>query len=162
MMDNLEKIYEKFADNGIKGITEFIGKNNYTENLTNELLSLHIDKINFMISFIKNKNSTYNNLFDLLSDYPEQIKFNNQLLKHRENPVMNLCFRYCISTLKPITIPLFKDRFGLSEKIEHYDSVWMTMIELWHSKLDVNNITAKHMKEISEETAKTIIKLNNN
>ena len=73
---------------------------------------------------------------------------------------MNMCFLYGINALKPITIPLFKSRFKLSKDIEYYDSVWMCMVESWYSALDINNLTAKHMKEISEETAKIVFELN--
>jgi len=159
-MDYLIKAYKEFAEKGTNGITQFIGKNDSLENFIHKLLALHIDKLNVITSLIKKQNSTYNNLFDLVSAYPDQIKFNKQLFIHKENPAMNLCFLYGISALKPITIPLFKSYFKLSKDIEYYDSVWMTMVELWYSRLDVNNLTAKHMKDISEETVEIIIKLN--
>jgi len=158
-MDYIDKAYKQFAENGIKGITQFVGENDTVENLKNELLSLHIDKLDVITSLIKKQNSTYNNLFDLLSAYPDQIKFNKQLFTHRENPAMNLCFLYGISAFKTITIPLFKSHFKLSMDIESLDSIWMTMVESWYLALDINNLTVKHMKDISEETAEKIIEL---
>ncbi len=159
-MDYLDKAYKEFANNGIKGVTQFVDKNYSLENIINNILTLHIDKLDVITSLIKKQNSTFNNLFDLISAYPVQIKFNKQLFTHRENPAMNMCFLYSINAFKPITIPLFKNRFKLSGEIEHFDSAWMTMVESWYSKLDVNNLTAKHMKEISEETVEILIKLN--
>ena len=147
-MDYLNKAYKEFAEKGMEGITQLIGKNDSLENLIHKLLALHIDKLDVITSLIKKQNSTYNNLFDLLSAYHDQIKFNKQLFTHRENPAMNMCFLYAISALKPITIPLFKSRFKLSKDIEYYDSVWMTLVESWYSALDVNNITVKHMKDV--------------
>jgi len=34
------------------------------------------------------------------------------------------------------------------------------MVESWYSALDVNNLTAKHMKNISEETSAIIFNMN--
>lgn len=160
-MDHLNKAYKEFAEKGINGITQFIGKNDTSENLIYKLLTIHIDKLDVITSLIKKENSTYDNLFDLISAYPDQIKFNKQLFIYRDNPAMNMCFLYGISALKPITIPLFKNYFKLSKDIEYYDSVWMTLVESWYSALDINNLTVKHMKDISEETAEIIINLNN-
>ena len=160
MVDHLNIAYKEFAEKGIKGITQFVDRNDAAENLLHKLLALHVDKLDVITSLIKKQNSTYNNLFDLLSAYPDQIKFNKQLFIHRENPAMNMCFLYGISVLKPITIPLFKNYFKLSKEIEYYDSLWMTMVESWYSALDVNNLTAEYMKEISEETAEILFKLN--
>jgi len=159
VVDHLNIAYKEFAEKGIRGITQFIDKNDTAENLIHKLLALHIDKLDIITSLLKKK-STYDNLFDLISAYPDQIKFNKQLFIYRENPSINMCFLYGISTLKPITIPLFKNHFKLSKDIEYYDSVWMTLVESWYSALDVNNLTAKHMKDISEETAEIILKLN--
>ena len=159
-MDYLNKAYKEFAEKGIRGITQFIGKNDTAENLIHKLLALHIDKLDVISSLIKKINSTYDNLFDLISAYPDQIKFNKQLFIYRDNPAINMCFLYGIKALKPITIPLFKNYFKLSEDIEYYDSVWMTLVEAWYSALDINNLTVKHMKDISEVTAEIILKLN--
>ena len=159
-MDYLNKAYKEFAGKGMKGITQFIGKNDSVENLEHKLLALHIDKIDFINSLIKKQNSTFNELFDLLSAYPDELKFCKQLFIHRKNPEMNLVFLYGINSVKPIILSLLKSHFKLSEDIEYFNSVWMTMVESWFSGLDVNNLTAKHMKDISEETAEIIIKLN--
>jgi len=158
-MDYLNKAYKEFAEKGTKGITPFIGKNDSIENLTCELLALHIDKIDFFTSLIKKQTYTYNELFNLLAEYPDEMKFCKQLFIHRENPEMNLVFLYGINTVKPILLSLLKSHFNLSEDIEYFNSVWMTIVESWFSRLDVNNLTAKHMKDISEETAEIIIKL---
>ena len=159
-MDYLDKAYKEFAENGMKGITQFVDKNDSLENLEYELLSLHVNRIDFLSSLIKKQNLTFDEFFELLVEYHDQIKFNKQLFTHRVNPEMNLCFLYGISVLKPITIPLFKSHFTLSEDVEYYDSVWMTMVESWYSALDVNNLTVKHIKDVSEETAEIIFKLN--
>ena len=159
-MDYFNKAYKEFAEKGINGITQFIGKNDTSENLIHKLLEIHIDKLDVITSLIKKENSTYDNLFDLISAYPDQIKFNKQLFIYRDNPAMNMCFLYGISALKPITIPLFKNYFKLSKDIEYYDSVWMTLVESWYSALDINNLTVKHMKDISEETTEIILKMN--
>lgn len=159
-MDSLNKAYKEFAENGINGITIFIGKNDSLENLMHKLLALHIDKINFITALITKQNSTYNNLFDLITAYPDQIKFNKQLFLYRKNSAINLCLLYSINAFKPITIPLFESRFKLSKDIEYYDSVWMTFVEYWYSRIDVNNLTAKQLKDISEETAEIVFKLN--
>ncbi len=159
-MDYLNKAYKEFADKGTEGITPFIGKNNSIENLKHELLALHIDKIDFFTSLIKKQTYNYNELFDLLAEYPDELKFCKQLFIHRENPEMNLVFLYGINAVKPILLSLLKSHFKLSENVEYFSSVWMTMVESWYSGLDVNNLTAKHMKDISEKTAEIIIKLN--
>ena len=161
-MDHLEKMYKEFAEKGINGITQFIGKNDTSENLIHKLLEIHIDKLDVITSLIIKENSTYDNLFDLISAYPDQIKFNKQLFIYRDNPAMNMCFLYGISALKPITTPLFKNYFKLSEDIEYYDSVWMTMVESWYSALDINNLSVKHLNDISEETAERISNLKKN
>ncbi len=159
-MDYLEKMYKEFAENGIKGITQFIGKSDSLENLMHKLLALHIDKINFITLSIKKQTYTHKKLFNLFAEYPNELKFCKQLFVHRENPEMNLVFLYSINAFKPILFPLFKSRFKLTKDIEYYDSVWMTLVESWYSELDVNNLTAKHMKDISKETTETIINLN--
>lgn len=159
-MDYYDKAYKEFAEKGMKGITQFVGKNDSLEKFKHKLLVLHIDKIDFITSFIKKQNCTYNELFDLLYGYPDETKFCKQLFAHRGNPEMNLTFLYGINAVKPIILPLLKSHFNLSEDIEYFNSVWMTMVESWFSRLDVNNLTAKHMKDISEETAEIIIKLN--
>jgi len=48
-MDYLDKTYKEFAEEGMKGVTQFIGKNDSVENLKNELLALHIDIENFSL-----------------------------------------------------------------------------------------------------------------
>lgn len=159
-MDKLNEAYKGFAEKGTEGITSIIAKNNSIEDIIHELLALHIDKIDFFTSLIKKQNSTYNELFDLLAEYPDELKFCKQLFIHRENPEMNLVFLYGINAAKPIILSLLKSHFKLSEDIEYFSSVWMTMVESWFSELDVNNLTAKHMKDISEKTAEIIIKLN--
>ena len=159
-MDYLNKAYKEFAEKGTNGITPFIGNNDSIENLKHDLLALHIDKIDFLTSLIKKQTNTYNELFYLLVEFPDELKFCKQLFRHRENPEMNLVFLYGINAAKPIILSLLKSHFKLSEDIEYFGSVWMAMVESWYSGLDVNNLTAKHMKDISEETAEIIIKLN--
>ena len=159
-MDYLDKVYKEFAGKGPNGITQFVGKNDSLENLIHKILALHVDKLDAITSLIKKQNSTYIQLFELLSAYPDEIKFNKQLFIHRENPAMNLVFLYGINSVKPIILSLLKSHFKLSENIEHINAVWMTMVESWYSALDVNNLTAKHMQNISEDTAAIIINMN--
>ena len=156
-MNYLNKAYKEFAENGMEGITIFNRKNDSVENFKHELLSLHVDKINFIILLIKKKNITYNELFEFLAEYPDEIKFCKQLFIHRENPEMNMAFLFVLNSIKPIILSLLKNHFNLSEDIEYFDSLWMSMVESWYSGLDVNNLTVKHMKDVSEETAAIII-----
>ncbi|MCK5134611.1 MAG: hypothetical protein KAR19_02390 [Bacteroidales bacterium] len=159
-MENLNQVYKKFSKEGNSGIAPFISKTHSTEDIIHNLLALHIDKIDFFTSLIKKQNTTYNELFDFLAEYPDELRFCKQLFTHRENPEMNLVFLYGINAVKPIVLSLITSHFKISEYSEYFDSVWMTMVESWYSRLDVNNLTAKHMKDISEETAEIIIKLN--
>ena len=159
-MDYLDKTYKEFAEKGMKGITQFVDKNDSLENLIHKLLALHVDKINFIALLIKKQNCTYNELFDLLAEYPDEIKFCKQLFTYRENPEMNLVFLYGIRTVKSILLFLLESRFKLPEDMECFESEWMTIVESWYSALDVNNLTAKYMKDISDETAEIIINLN--
>lgn len=158
-MGFLDKGYKAFAEKGMEGIVPIISKNRTLEVLEHEILALHIDKIDSITSLIKKQNCTYNELYDLLYEYPDELKFCKQLFIHRENPEMNLVFLYGINAAKPIILSHLKSHFKLSEDIEYLNSVWMTMVESWFSRLDVNNLTAKQMKDISEETAGIIIKL---
>jgi hypothetical protein len=159
-MDYHNKAYKKFAEKGMKGITPFINKINSKEDIINNLLTLHIDKIDFFTSLIKKQTYTYNEFFDLLAKYPDELKFCKQLFTHRENPEMNLAFLYGISAFKPIILSLFKSHFKISEDQESFGTIWMTIVESWYSGLDVNNLNIKHMKDISDETAEIIFKLN--
>jgi len=159
-MDYINESYKAFADKGTEGIIQFIGKNDYAENLKRKLLELYIDKIDFIISLIRKQNCSYDELFDLLAEYPNEIKFCKQVFIHKENPEMNLTFLCGINAFKPLILPLLKSHFNISENIEYFNSVWMTMVESWCSELDVNNLTAKHMKDISEATAEIVMKLN--
>jgi len=159
-MDYINNVYKEFAEKGTKGIIRFIRKSDSVENLIHKLLALHIDKIDFIASLIKKQNCTYNELFELLVEYSDEIKFCKQLFLHRENPAMNLVFLYGINAVKPIIRSMLKKQFTLSEDIEYFNSVWMTMVESWYSALDVNNLTAKHMQTISEETAAIIMNAN--
>lgn len=159
-MDYQNKTYKEFAEKGTNGITQFVGKNESSERLIHKLLTLHVDRVDFIASLIKKQTNTENKLFDLLAEYPDELKFCKQLFIHRENPAMNLVFLYGINAFKPIILSLLKNHFKLSEDIEYFNSVWMTMVESWYSALDVNNLTAKHMKEISEETVAIIMNLN--
>ena len=158
-MENLNQAYKKISNEGNSGIALFVSKIHSKEDIINNLLALHIDKIDFITSLIKKQNCTYNELFDLLAEYPDEIKFCKQLFIHRENPEMNLVFLYGTNAVKPILLSLLKSHFKLSEDIEYFSSVWMCMVESWFSRLDVNNLTAKQMKDISEETVEIIIKL---
>jgi len=159
-MDYINESYKAFADKGIEEIIQFIGENDSAESLKHKLLELYIDKIDFITSLIKKQNCNYDELFDLLAEYPNEIKLCKQLFINKEKPDMNLLFLYGINAFKPLILPLLKSHFNISENIKYFNSVWMTMVESWCSKLDVNNLTAKHMKDISEETAEIIIKLN--
>lgn len=159
-MDYINESYKAFADKGPDGIIQFIGKNDSAENLKYKLLELYIDKIDFIISLIRKQNCNYDELFDLLAEYPNEIKFCKQLFIHKENPEMNLVFLYGINAVKPLILPLLKSHFKISENIEYFNSLWITIAESWCSELDVNNLTAKHLKDTSEATAEIIFKLN--
>ena len=159
-MDYINESYKVFADKGTEGIIQFIGKNDSVEKLKYKLLELYINKINIIFSLIKKQNCNYDELFVLLAEYPNEIKFCKQLFLHKENPEMNLTFLYGINAVKPLIISLLNTHLKISENIEYFNSVWMTMVESWCSELDVNNLTAKHMKDISEATAEIINKLN--
>ena len=158
-MDYIET-YKVFADKGTEGIIQFIGKNDSAENLKHKLLELYIDKIDFIISTVKKQNCTHDTMFDLLVKHPNEIKICKQLFTNRKNPEMNLVFLYSINSVKPIILSMLKSHFEISENIEYFNSMWMTMVELWCSELDINNLTANHMKDISEATAEIILKLN--
>jgi len=159
-MDYLDRAYKEFAGKGPNGITQFVDKNDAAENLIHKLLALHVDKVDFITSLIIKQTNTDNELFDLLAEYPVELKFCKQLFIQRENPAMNLVFLYGINSVRPIVRSQLKSHFKLSENTEHFNSVWMTMVESWYSALDVNNLTVKHMKNISEETAAIIINMN--
>ncbi len=159
-MEHLIQAYKEFSKKGNCGIAPFISKIHSKEDIIYNLLALHIDKIDFITSLLEKQTNSYNELFDFLAEYPVELKFSKQLFTHRENPEMNMAFLYGINAAKPIIISLLKSHFNLSEDIANFSSVWMTMVESWYSRLDVNNLTAKHMKDISEETAEIIIKLN--
>jgi hypothetical protein len=159
-MDYQNNTYKEFAENGTIGITQLVGENDAAEKLIHKLLALHVDRVDFIASLIKEQTNTDKELFDLLAKYPDELKFCKQLFIHRENPAMNLVFLYNINAVKPIILSLLKNHFKLSEDIEYFNSVGMTMVESWYSALDVNNLTAKHMQNISEETVATIINLN--
>ena len=77
-MENLNQAYIKFSKEGNSGITPFISKIHSKEDIINNLLTLHIDNIDFVTSLIKKQNSTLNELFDLLSEYPDELKFCKQ------------------------------------------------------------------------------------
>lgn len=157
-MDHLNKTYKEFAEEGIKGITQFVDSNNSLESLKHQIIEIHIDKTRVINSLIEN--NTNNDIFDLLSGHPEQIKFCRQLFIHRENLEMNLAFLHGIRTFKPIIFSMLKNQFNLSKDVEYFNSTWMTIVESWYSKLDVNNLTVQHMKDISKEIAETVINLN--
>ncbi len=129
-------------------------------NFRNALLALHIDKVDLILSRIKNQTATYNELFDLLAGYPDELKFCKQLSVAGEEPEMKLVHLQCISIFKPVVFPLLKSHFKFTDNQEHLASIWLTFVESWQSGLDVNNLTSKHMKRVSEETGEIIIKLN--
>ena len=149
-MENLNQAYKEFSNKGYNGM----------ENIICDLLALHIDKIDYLTSVIKEKVNSYNEFLELLVGFPDDIKFSKQLFTHRENPEMNMVFLYGISAIKPTIIPLLKSRLILSGNPEYFNSVWMTLVESWYSSVDINNLSVKHMKEISEETEKITMKLN--
>ncbi len=161
VVDSLEKKYIKFAKNGINGVSQLVAKNDYAENLLHKLLALHIDKTNLISALIKMQNCAFEEFFEILAAYPDEIKFNKQLFAHRDIPAMNLCFLHGIRKIQPVTIPLLKSHFKLTENTEYLDSIWMTMVESWYSRLDVNDLTANQMKEISEEVAEILLKPKN-
>ena len=159
-MEKINEAYIKFCEKGSNGITPFISNINSKENIIHNLLALYIEKINLIAVLIEQQANTYNEVFDLLVQYPNELKFSKQLFLYRQNPEMNLVFLYGINAVKSIVFPLLKNHFKLNEKQEHFDSIWTTFVDTWYSRLDINNLTAKHMKDISEETAEIIIKLN--
>ncbi|MEA3477638.1 MAG: hypothetical protein U9R60_05630 [Bacteroidota bacterium] len=159
-MGSLNQAYKEFSNKGYNGIGSFISKTHSKENIIYDLLALHIDKIDYITSVIKEKVNSYNEFLELLVRFPDDIKFSKQLFKLRENPEMNLALLYGISAIKPIIIPLFKDHFILSENPEYFNSVWMTLVESWYTRVDVNNLSAEHMQDLSEETGKIAMKLN--
>ena len=91
-MDYQNKTYKEFAEKGTNGITQLVGKNDTAEKLIHKLLTLHVDRVDFITSLIKEQTNTDNELFDLLTEYPDELKFCKQLFIHRENPTMNLFF----------------------------------------------------------------------
>ncbi len=159
-MKDLCFVYNEFANTGLEGIVPFISKCSSRESLVQEILSLHIDKIADLILVIKKQKTTENELFNLLEKFPYQLKFSKQLCKYREDPKMNLVFLHCVNITKSLFLTLTPIRIIKLKDSEYFNSIWMTLVESWCSELDVNNLTAKHMKNISEETAEIIIKLN--
>ena len=159
-MENLNQVYKQFSEKGTHGITSFISKTHTKKEIIYDLLALHIDKVDFITSSIKEKVNSYDEFYELLVGFPDDIKFSKQLFKHREKPEMNLALLYDICAVKPIITPLFKDHFILSENPEYFNSVWMTLVESWYTRVDVNNLSAKHLQDLSEETGKILIKLN--
>lgn len=158
MMDFIRKDFMEYEEKGIESFVPLARKNNSIENYNHELLSLYIDKIDLIISLLQKQPNISKKLLVLLTEYPNELRFCNQLFEHRKNPEMNLVFLYVINAVKPVVLPLITIHL---KKPEYVDSVWMTTIELWFSKLDVNNINLKHLKDISVETGEIINRLNN-
>lgn len=160
-MENIYHTYQKFAEEGYSGIGSFISEGHHPENIIYDLLAYHIKRLDHIISSIKKQNSSFYEFFELLANYPDEIKFSRQLLNLREKPEMNLVFLYSIQTFKPIVRPLLISHFGLTGNPDFPDCMWVTFVESWYSALDMNDLTAKHMRSVAEETSKMINELNN-
>lgn len=159
-MKNLDQAYMKFSEMGVIAIDPFCSNSNSKEILIQDILALHIDKIDQISTLLTKQACTYNELFIFLAQYPNELKFCKQLFIHREDLEVNMVFLYTVNAFKPFVFPLIIDHFNLANDEEHYDAKWMTFIEAYCSELDVNSLSANDLYLLSEETGKILIKLN--
>lgn len=157
-MKNTDQIYQEFSRSGIDGIAPYISDTCSKDDLINDLLTLHIERIDAIIDKIGKDVTTYEELYSLLTNYPVELSFCKQLFVHRDISELNLVFLYCINATKLVLLPLFREHYKLTDK-DDLDAMWTIIAETWYMKFDVKNLSADTLKIISDEAAEIVAKL---
>lgn len=158
-MKQLEEAYKKFAEVGYDGILPFIKKSTSQENYIHNLLSYHKKRIKQICALTRIICKSSDEVFQLLEKFPQELKFNKQLFNYREVPEINLFLLYTTNLLKPVLLSIFKNHFHPTSSLESMNSAGVIFEASWYDNLDVNDITADHLKSISNKIFEDIINL---
>ena len=155
--EHLSVLYNNFAEKGPKALKSEAGRKDYDQ-LPDQLMELHFEKTEiFCLAFDENCQK-YPDLHLLLTEFTTNLKFHKQLFLNRTEALYNLAFLKGISVIKQKSLPLFSEYYQLESSPQSIDMIWNTLVIAWFSRLDVNDLTAKSMQDMTDEIMETILR----
>ena len=150
-------LYNNFAEKGHKALESEAGRKDYDQ-LLHQLLELHFDGIGIFCLACDEHCQSYPDLHPLLTKFTTGLKFHKQLFLNRTEAFYNLAFLKEISAVKHKIVPLFSEYYELEYDPQGIDVIWTTLVDAWFSRLDVNDLTAKPMQELTDEIMEIILR----
>ena len=100
----------------------------------------------------------YPDLYILLSQNIIPLKFNRQLFINRNVPAYNYLFiKSYNETAKIFTLKLFSTQFDFKNNEDTFD-LWVTVGESWYSRLDMNDLSAERIEQLSKDVMNSVLK----
>ena len=124
-----------------------------------ELLNVHWEICQQFISIGEEECKVlYPDLYILLSQNIIPLKFNRQLFINRNVPAYNYLFiKSYNEAAKIFTLKLFSAQFDFKNNKETFD-LWITVGESWYSRLDMNDLSAERIEQLSKDVMNSVLK----
>ena len=124
-----------------------------------ELLDLHWEICQQYISIGKEECKVlYPDLYILLSQNIVPLKFNIQLFINRNVPAYNYLFiKSYNEAAKIFILKLFSTQFDFKNDEDLFD-LWITVGESWYSRLDMNDLSAERIEQLSKDVMNSVLK----
>ena len=128
------------------------------EDLIEQLLALHRKlSENFNVVLKEQMEVFLPDLHKIAEPYLNGFKFHRQLFLQRTDPRFNWVYVSINRAGNPVILPKLISYYKLNVPYEVIESLWMTVIDTWYSRLDVNRFEAPYLCELTEDIMKTVL-----
>ncbi|MDN3643861.1 TetR/AcrR family transcriptional regulator [Lutimonas halocynthiae] len=93
--------------------------------------------------------------------YPTSLKFFRQFFLNRHISKYNDLYISLNRMANPILIPKMLSYYDSSISYDIAEPLWMTVLDTWYSRLDVDNLSVEHLCEKTETIMKTVFDFSN-
>ena len=110
--------------------------------LIDELIKVHYAITDEYLKVISEEIKTFLPDLHIISmRYPTSLKFVRQLFLNRHLPKYNDHYIRLNTMANPVLIPKMLKYYGSSVDYELAEPIWMTVVDTWYSRLDVDNLS---------------------
>lgn len=166
----IEAGYFLFAENGpqnfsIKQLSEIAGlpRTNFyyyfkDENeLFEEIIKLHFGVADEYLRVIKNELKNFLPDLHIISvRYPIGLKFVKQLFLNRDTKKYNDLYIELNKMTFPVIVPKMLSFYNLDVDYKIAEELWITVLDTWYSRLDVDNINLEVLCELTDSILKSV------
>ena len=166
----IEASYVLFAENGpenfsIKRLAELAGlpRTNFyyhfkdNDEVIDEAIKLHIIVAKEYLMVLKDELKNFLPDLHIISvKYPIGLKFVKQLFLNRETKKYNDLYNKLNKMPMPIIVPKMLSYYNLEIEYKIAEELWITVLDTWYSRLDVNNINLEVLCELSDSILKSV------